>query len=144
MDGPLWSEARDALAGVAELSRLKGGEGLDLYCLNSPQYMLNLRVSYSTCLLHPQCPDLSLTRLNLQSATSLTTSSQKVVIHAVYVFIAHGFTGQTPIGARLKQILDIYVPKVEDPALRHKPISILVITDGVPSESFDGLGDVER
>ena len=45
MYGPLWSEARDALAGVSELSRLKGGEGLDLYCLNSPQYMLDLRVS---------------------------------------------------------------------------------------------------
>ncbi len=45
MDGGLWMEARDALAGVAELSRLKGGEGLDIYCLNSPKYRLDLRVS---------------------------------------------------------------------------------------------------
>jgi hypothetical protein len=44
MDGKLWPEARDALAGVAELSRLKGGEGLDIYCLNSPKYQLDLRV----------------------------------------------------------------------------------------------------
>ena len=46
MDGSLWPEARDALAGVAELSRLKGGDGLDIYCLNSPQYRLDLRVSH--------------------------------------------------------------------------------------------------
>jgi hypothetical protein len=45
MDGELWSEARDALADVAELSRVKGGEGLDIYCLNSPKYRLDLRVS---------------------------------------------------------------------------------------------------
>jgi hypothetical protein len=44
MDGKLWTEARDALAGVAELSRQKGGEGLDIYCLNSPKYRLDLRV----------------------------------------------------------------------------------------------------
>jgi hypothetical protein len=44
MDGRLWTEARDALAGVAELSRLKGGEGLDIFCLNSPKYRVDLRV----------------------------------------------------------------------------------------------------
>lgn len=44
MDGGLWTEARDALAGVAELSRLKGGEGLDIFCLNSPKYRVDLRV----------------------------------------------------------------------------------------------------
>ena len=44
MEGGLWTEARDALAGVAELSRLQGGEGLDIYCLNSPKYRIDLRV----------------------------------------------------------------------------------------------------
>jgi hypothetical protein len=49
MDGGLWTEARDALAGVAELSRLKGGEGLDIYCFNNQKYRLDLRVrSWST------------------------------------------------------------------------------------------------
>jgi hypothetical protein len=45
MEGPLWSEARDALAGAAELSRQKGGEGLDIYCLNGLQHRLDFRVS---------------------------------------------------------------------------------------------------
>jgi uncharacterized protein YegL len=52
------------------------------------------------------------------------------------LFVAHAATGQTPIGERLRQILDIYVPRIEDPASDRKPISILVITDGVPSGSF--------
>ena len=46
MEGELWHQARDALAGVAHLSHTKGGEGLDIYCLNNPQYRLDLRVSY--------------------------------------------------------------------------------------------------
>ena len=70
------------------------------------------------------------------------TLSQKVIICAVCIYVAHTSTGQTPIGRRLRQVLDIYVPKIEDPTLRHKPISILIITDGVPSKSIDGLGDV--
>jgi hypothetical protein len=46
MDGELWLQARDALAGVAHLSHSKGGEGLDIYCLNNPEFRLDLRVSY--------------------------------------------------------------------------------------------------
>ncbi|KAI0268988.1 hypothetical protein BGY98DRAFT_924647, partial [Russula aff. rugulosa BPL654] len=103
MDGGLWIEARDALASAAELTRLKGGEGLDVYCLNSPTYRLDLR-------------------------------SQKVTTCNFRKFIAHATAGQTPTGNKLRQILDIYVPRIENPSLRHKPISILVITDGVPTD----------
>ncbi|KAH9993314.1 hypothetical protein BJV74DRAFT_771130 [Russula compacta] len=103
MDGALWTEARDALAGVAELSRLKGGEALDIYFLNSDQYRLNIRAS----------------RFELEVQDFFNGIVPE---------------GQTPTGRRLREILDIYVPKIEDPALHHKPISILVITDGVPTD----------
>jgi hypothetical protein len=72
----------------------------------------------------------------------LTTSFPKVVTRVICIFVAHISTGQTPIGARLRQILDTYVPRVEDPTLQHKPISILVITDGVPSKFLDRLGEI--
>ncbi|KAH9977019.1 hypothetical protein BGW80DRAFT_1118523, partial [Lactifluus volemus] len=41
--------------------------------------------------------------------------------------------GTTNIGAKLRQIFETYVPRVEDNP-RHKPISVLVITDGVPTD----------
>ncbi|KAI9433034.1 hypothetical protein H4582DRAFT_1990842 [Lactarius indigo] len=84
MEGSLWLEARDALAGVAEFSSQKGGEGLDIYCLNSPRY-----------------------RLDLRSESDIRDYFNSIIPD-----------GQTPTGAKLKQILDIY------------PINILVITDG--------------
>jgi len=59
-------------------------------------------------------------------------------------FSAHVAPGQTPIGAKLRQILNHYIPKVEDPSLRGKPISILVITDGVPSEPFGNMSSRNR
>ncbi|KAH9171811.1 hypothetical protein EDB89DRAFT_2175105 [Lactarius sanguifluus] len=100
MEGALWLEARDALAGVAEFSSQKGGEGLDIYCLNSPAY-----------------------RLNLRSESDIRD-----------YFNTISPDGQTPLGAKLKHILDIYVPRIEDPTINHKPINILVITDGVPTD----------
>ena len=79
-----------------------------------------------------------------KSVTSLTISFPKVVTRAICIFVAHASTGQTPTGARLRQVLDTYVPRIEDPALQHKPISILVITDGVPSKFLDRVGEIER
>jgi len=100
MDGGLWLQARDALAGVAEFSRQKGGEGLDIYCLNNPRSRLDLR-----------------NELDVRN-----------------FFDSISPDGQTPLGAKLRQILDIYVPRVEDPSIHHKPITILVITDGRPTD----------
>jgi hypothetical protein len=100
MDGGLWLQARDALAGVVEFSRQKGGESIDIYCLNNPKYRLDLR-----------------TELDVRN-----------------FFDSIAPDGQTPLGAKLRQILDIYVPRIEEPSYNHKPISILVITDGRPTD----------
>jgi len=100
MDGKLWTEAREALAGVAELSRQKGGEGLDIYCFNNPKYRVDLRGE-------------------AEVNNFFNTIDPE---------------GQTPTGARLEQILDIYVPRIESPSPNRKPVSILVITDGVPTD----------
>jgi len=100
MEGRLWLEARDALAGVAEFCRQRGGEGLDIYCLNNPRYRLDMR-----------------NELDVRE-----------------FFDSISPQGQTPLGAKLRQILDNYVPRIEDPSSDHKPINILVITDGVPTD----------
>jgi len=43
------------------------------------------------------------------------------------------FPGQTPTGEKLEEILNKYIPRIEDPNIANKPIAIIVITDGVPS-----------
>jgi hypothetical protein len=80
-----------------------------------------------------------LDRVKQTSAISLTGLSQMVICTTFDLLLcAQGITGQTPIGAKLRQIFETYVPRVEDNP-RHKPISVLVITDGVPSESLGRL-----
>ncbi|KAI0049494.1 hypothetical protein FA95DRAFT_1604311 [Auriscalpium vulgare] len=41
--------------------------------------------------------------------------------------------GQTPTGSRLREVLDKYLPLFEGQN-RHKPINLIVITDGVPTD----------
>ena len=41
--------------------------------------------------------------------------------------------GQTPTGEKLSELLEMYIPRLEDKSTNHKPITIIVITDGVPS-----------
>ncbi|KAL0569712.1 hypothetical protein V5O48_012251 [Marasmius crinis-equi] len=43
--------------------------------------------------------------------------------------------GATPTGARLRKVLDLYLPKLEQRA--SKPVSIVVITDGDPSDDVE-------
>ena len=76
--GGLWLQARDALAGVAEFSRQKGGEGLDIYCLNNPKYRLDFRVGHMSSL--PRTTTLLVDRTNWTSAISSTVFPQKVTL----------------------------------------------------------------
>ena len=50
MEGGLWLQARDALAGIAEISRQRGGESIDMYCLNNTKSSLDLRVGHASYL----------------------------------------------------------------------------------------------
>jgi hypothetical protein len=78
MDGGLWFQARDALAGVAESSRQNGGESIDIYCLNNPKYSLDLRVGHMSSL--PRMPTLLVDRANWTSAISSTVLPQMVIL----------------------------------------------------------------
>jgi hypothetical protein len=76
--GGLWFQARDALAGVAEFSRQKGGESIDIYCLNNPKYRLDLRVGHVFS--SPRTPTLLVDRPNWTSAISSTVLPQMVIL----------------------------------------------------------------
>jgi len=45
MEGPLWYEARDALAGIADAAARYDTNGIDLYFLNDETVGHNLRAS---------------------------------------------------------------------------------------------------
>ena len=50
MAGQPWNDAREALAGLAELYARYDTDGLDVYFLNDPRCRVNLRVRAS---IHP-------------------------------------------------------------------------------------------
>ena len=77
MEGGLWLQARNALAGVAEYSRQNGGESIDLYCLNNSKYRLDLRVGHIFYL--SRSPILLVNRANWTSALSSTIFPQMVI-----------------------------------------------------------------
>ena len=78
MDGGLWLQARDALAGVAEFSRQKGGESNDIYCLNNPKYRLDLRVGHVFS--SPRTLTLLVDRPKWTFAISSTVLPQMVIL----------------------------------------------------------------
>ncbi|TFY76983.1 hypothetical protein EWM64_g7031 [Hericium alpestre] len=100
MYGQLWSDTRNALAGVADINAKFSSDGLDIFFLNDPRF-----------------------RINLRDQRAVRDLFDEVVPE-----------GETPIGYKLKEVLDTYIPRLEDRNITHKPISIIVITDGVPTD----------
>jgi len=100
MDGPRWTDAREALASVADIAAKHDSDGLDVYFLNNPIFRTNIRDGQSV----------------------------KQLFDAVTP------NGQTPTGEKLEEIFNKYIPLLEDRRRSHKPIVIIVITDGVPTD----------
>lgn len=53
-----------------------------------------------------------------------------------YVHVYLHLLGATPTGRKLQEVFDKYIPLIENKNLCHRPITVIVVTDGVPS-SFD-------
>ncbi|KAF8872732.1 hypothetical protein BD779DRAFT_1571940 [Infundibulicybe gibba] len=100
MAGSLWMDAREALAGVADLNCRASADGVDVYFLNDARFMTNVK-------------DGNQVR---------------------QIFNNLDPTGTTPLGEKLQQIIDKYIPLLENPQSKHKPITLIVITDGVPTD----------
>ncbi|KAH9946510.1 hypothetical protein B0H21DRAFT_743167 [Amylocystis lapponica] len=98
--GRLWSEAREALAGVAELAAKYDAEGTDVYFLNDKRFELGIKGS--------------------------------TAVRALFNDVRP--EGETNIGQKLQEVLDVYIPRLEDRALAHRPITVVVITDGEPTD----------
>jgi len=100
MEGALWADAREALAGIADLAAKYDSNGVDVYFLNDGR-----------------------------SATNLTNGSD---VRRLFNSITP--RGQTPTGRALEKLFNKYIPNLETGGLTHKPITIVVITDGEPTD----------
>src|SRR6267154_1481727 len=53
----------------------------------------------------------------------------------LYKCVTSFYPGEdTPTGARLDQLIEMYLPLIEYPSSTHEPVSIIVITDGAASK----------
>jgi len=104
MEGALWADAREALAGIADLAAKYDSDGVDVYFLNDGR-----------------------------SAMNLTNGSD---VRRLFNSITP--RGQTPTGQALEKLFNKYIPRLEDGRLSHKPITIVVITDGEPTDDCQG------
>ncbi|RDB26043.1 hypothetical protein Hypma_006139 [Hypsizygus marmoreus] len=100
MAGALWRDAREALAGIADLNDKASADGVDVYFMNDFRFGVNLKDG----------------------------NEVRGLFDAVKP------AGETPTGKKLQELFDTYLPLVEDTQRSHRPITIVVITDGVPTD----------
>jgi hypothetical protein len=105
-----WFEARDALSPLAEIAGRYDADGLDLFFLNSHR-----------------------SGKGLKSAASV-----------LQIFENVSPAGTTPLGHRLEELLNPYIEKLEaaktfSEVRKIKPIDILVITDGIPTDDPESV-----
>lgn len=116
MQGALWTQAINALRGLAQWAAQYDRDGIDVYLLNN---CLGGKGSHAA--------------FNLTSADAVVRALEGVIP-----------SGGTPLGARLKEILDAHAKQWAPrrrflglgrrAAPRPRPLNILVITDGIPTD----------
>jgi uncharacterized protein YegL len=100
MEGELWNDAREALAGVADLAAKYNSDGVDVHFLNNTHSVVDIK--------------------NSQDVRELFDSVLP--------------DGETPTGAALSRMFNKYLPLLENKRRPHKPVCLIVITDGVPTD----------
>lgn len=121
MAGRSWRETRDALRSIAPICAAHDSDGIDLYFLNHKS------------------------RQPADAASGKPTTGYRGLEDATAVEGLFGSvrpSGGTPTGTRLQHILKPYLQLLErnkDEIENVKPVNIIVITDGVPSDDVEGV-----
>ncbi|KAE8377833.1 hypothetical protein BDV26DRAFT_203480 [Aspergillus bertholletiae] len=120
MRGSRWEEAAHAIAAIAPVCTAYDEDGIDIYFLNYQQGGTDPKTG---------------------AYTNIKTSDD--VREIFYGVEPHG---ATPVGRRLRQILDPYLRRVEaiaakgrDPSESVKPLNIITITDGVFTDDAESV-----
>lgn len=127
MAGRSWREVHSALASITPICTAHDADGVDIYFLNHRS-------------IHPAVPKQGKAQggyLNITNAAALDR-----------IFTSVRPNSMTPTGTRLNQILKVYLRHYEtaiakcggDPdGTDVKPINVIVITDGVPSDDPESV-----
>lgn len=121
MAGRSWRETSAALAAITPICTSHDADGIDIYFLNHRN---------------------PLATNGLGGYTNITT-----IAGVENIFRSVRPLGGTPTGTRLNQILKPYLSQVEESIERQahgheptcKPLNIIVITDGVPSDDVESI-----
>lgn len=121
MAGRSWRETAAALSAITPICTSHDANGIDIYFLNHKNRSANDR---------------------LGGYTNLTTTA---AVDAIFQRVRP--LGGTPTGTRLNQIMKPYLKDLKDSLARQanggeatvKPMNIIVITDGVPSDDVESV-----
>jgi len=121
MAGRSWRETSAALAAITPICTMHDADGIDIYFLNHR---------------NPLATNSAGGYINIT-----TTAGVENIFNSVRPL------GGTPTGTRLNQILKPYLAQVEESIERQahgheatvKPLNIIVITDGVPSDDVESI-----
>jgi hypothetical protein len=123
MAGASWRETRDVLRNIAPVCAAHDADGVDVYFLNTKNRGPGSNNAGGF--------------LNIKSAEAVNRLFETVRPHAA-----------TPTGTRLQNILSPYFKQFEDAVKAHggdaeetgvKPLNIIVITDGVPTDDPEAV-----
>lgn len=126
MDGPRWREAEAAIAAIAGICTKHDTDGIDIYFLNHRKE---------------------------HNASNSAYRNIKIEEQVRNIFTSVAPRGATPVGRRLRDILQPYMCRVKrmqqaprnmsgelrDPALFVKPINIITITDGEFTDDAESI-----
>ena len=113
MAGRNWRECSSALEAITPICTTYDSDGIDLYFLNAPDMPVNHNVTEAS------------------------------TIHEIFSTVRPG--GGTPTGQTLNRILKAHLKELEahtknpTSAIQPKPMNIIVITDGVPSDDVESV-----
>lgn len=127
MAGRSWREVQSALASITPICTAHDGDGVDVYFLNNRSLL-------------PAIPSEG------KAAGGYIGVRDAATVDGIFTSVRPG--GMTPTGTRLNQILKAYLRHYEQAIERAggdpdgtdvKPINVIVITDGVPSDDPESV-----
>ena len=132
----LWEQAREALAGIVDIASQYGSKGADIHFMHGDDYAPSMQVNVLACFTRTSISN-NCHVVEVRGPSPLQPSRPRRHVAFICIYgnvLTHSSGEDTPTGAKLGQIIDHYLPLIEGERSTHEPITVLVVTDGLPSQ----------